>query len=197
MYRNTTPWQVGRAVGVWLLGFGVVLLPFLVTQLQRITWPAGTTFAALLLAVGGLVYFGSTLALRSADAANRPLLLSPQGHTVLTGREAFELKVVALGRVVLALFLVAGAGFVFAIGQHSCGDRDAGVCGLPRLSYDGTVWIQLVCLGLGAAYLAFAVLRTIHARETERIGNLVSEGRRIRRSEDPFAGTRREGWDFD
>ncbi len=197
MYRDTTPWQVARAVGVWLFGFGVVLIPFLVSQLQRITWPGATQFAVGLLVGGGAVYFGSVAALRRIDQVNRPLLLSPSGHTVLTGREAFEAKVVTVSRLALGLFLVAGAWFVFAIGQHSCGNRTGGVCDLPRLTYDGTVWVQLVSLGLGALYLALVVLRGIHARETDRLGQLITEGRKIRRAQDPFAGTRRDGWDFD
>lgn len=197
MYRDTTPWQVGRAVGVWLLGFGLVLLPFLVSQLQRVTWPAGTRFATALLLGGAVIYFGSLFALRRADSANRPLLLSPSGHTVLTGRETFEAKVVVVSRWALVLFLVAGTVFVFAIGQHSCGNRTGGVCDLPRLTYDGTVWVQLVSLALGALYLALVVLRGIHSRETERLGQLITEGRKIRRAQDPFAGTRRDGWDFD
>jgi hypothetical protein len=197
MYRNTTPWQVGRAVGVWMFGIGVFLLPFLVNQLLDITWPGATAAAAALLVGGGITYFGSLAALRRADAANRPVLLSAEGHRVLKGREDFEALVVRVRGWVLAAFVVTGATFLFTISQHSCGSRDDGICGWPRLSIETMATLQLTGIVLGSLYVALTVLRVVHAKESERLGNLIAEGRRQRRAEDPFAGTRREGWDFD
>ena len=197
MYRNTTPWQVGRAVGVWMFGIGVFLAPFLISQLMRITWPGATALAAVMFVGGAIVYFGSLYALRRADATNRAVLMSPEGHRVLKGREDFEKSVVRVRGWVLAAFITVSSVFLFTISQHSCGTNDQGMCGWPRTSLEFTAWMQLTGIVLGSLYLALALLRVVHARETERLGNLISEGRRQRRAEDPFAGTGREGWDFD
>jgi hypothetical protein len=197
MYRNTTPWQVGRAVGVWMFGIGVFLLPFLVNQLIELSWPGATAAAAVLLVGGGITYFGSLAALRRADAANRPVLMSPEGHKVLKGRDDFEAFVARVRGWVLAAFIAVGSLFLFTISQHSCGTRDDGVCGWPRLSIETMATLQITGIVLGALYVALTVLRVVHARESERLGALITEGRKQRRAEDPFAGTRREGWEFD
>jgi hypothetical protein len=197
MYRNTTPWQVGRAVGVWMFGIGVFLLPFIVNQLIDLSWPGATAAATVLLVGGGLTYFGSLAALRRADAANRPVLMSPDGHLVLKGREDFEGFVVRVRGWVLAAFVVVGVLFLFTLSQHSCGTRDDGMCGWPRLSVETMATLQITGIVLGSLYVALTVLRVVHARESERLGALITEGRKQRRAEDPFAGTRREGWEFD
>lgn len=197
MYRNTTPFQVARAVGVWLFGFGLLLLPTLVIQLLDLTWPGVAVTAAVLLFGGGAVYFGSGWAVRRADAVNRPLLFSPEGHTVLRGRDDFEKAVVRVRGWVLAAFLVTGSVFLVTISQHSCGTRTDGVCGYPRLSIEAMHGLQLTALVLGSLYVALVVLRGVHARESDRLSALISEGRKQRRAADPFAGTRRDGWDFD
>src|SRR5690606_6231465 len=98
---------------------------------------------------------------------------------------------------VLGAFLVTGVGFLIAISQHSCGTRSDGVCGYPRLSGEGLHGLQLAAHVLGSLYIALSVLRSVHSRESDRLGDLVTEGRKQRRAEDPFAGTRRQGWDFD
>src|SRR5690606_2368838 len=197
MHRDTTPLQVARAVGVWLFGFGLLLLPTLVIQILHLTLPGVAATAAALLFGGGSVYFGALWALRRADAANRPVLMSARGHEVLRGREEFEERVVQVRRWVLALFLVPGSAFLFTISQHSCGTRVDGMCGWPRLSLEVMSWLQVAALVLGSLYAALTVLRAVHARESERLGDLIAEGRRQRRAADPFAGTRRDGWDFD
>jgi len=197
MYQDTTGWQVGRAVGVWLLGFGLLLIPTLVIQLLEITSPGIAAFAGGMLVVGGAVYFGSVLGLRRADAANRPALMAADGHQHMRGREDVEQRIIRIRSWVLGAFLVTGTAFLFALSQHSCGYHVRGVCGLPRLDLDLMEWLQLGTLALGAAYLALSVLRIVHARESDRISNIIAEGRRQRRGNDPFAGTRRDGWDFD
>jgi len=98
MHRDTTPLQVARAVGVWLFGFGLLLLPTLVIQILHLTLPGVAATAAALLFGGGAVYFGALWALRRADAANRPVLMSARGHEVLRGREEFEKRVVQVRR---------------------------------------------------------------------------------------------------
>ena len=197
MYRETTAWQVGRAVGVWLFGFGVFLIPTLVIQLNRVTSPGVASFAALMLVGGGLVYFGSLWGLRRADAANRPALMAPDGHRFMRGREEFEQRVSLIRRWVLGGFLVTGTAYLFSISQHSCGHHTRGVCGWPRLDLDLMSGLQVATISMGAAYLALSVLRIVHARESERLSDIIAEGRRQRRGDDPFAGTRRDGWDFD
>ena len=188
---------MGRAIGVWLFGFGVFLIPTLVIQLNRFTSPGIASFAALMLVGGGLVYFGSLWGLRRADAANRPALMAPDGHRFMRGREEFEQRVSAIRRWVLGGFLLTGTAYLFAISQYSCGHHTRGVCGLPRLDHDLLGGLQVATIALGAAYLALSVLRIVHSSESERLSDIIAEGRRQRRGDDPFAGTRRDGWDFD
>lgn len=197
MYRNTTLWQVGRAVGVWVFGLGLLVVPFLVTQARELTDPQGAAAAAAWVAGGTLLYFGSLGGLRRADAHNRPLLLAPEGYRLLTGRKEFEDLVARARNWLLLLTVASGALFVFVIGIHSCGDEWEGICSIERWSYDATLALQSVTLGLGTAFVAAAVLHSIHAKESERLGQLISEGRKMRRQADPFAGVGGSGWDFE
>src|SRR5690606_607423 len=104
---------------------------------------------------------------------NRAILMSPQGHEVLRGRDEFEKGVARVRGWVLAAFLVSGVAFLVTISQHTCGNRTDGICGAPRLSIETMLGLQVAAIVLGSLYIAFAVLRAVHARESERLGDLI------------------------
>lgn len=197
MYRNTTPWQLIRALGTWLLGLGVLVVPFLLHQIANLTEPRIASYAAAVLVAGILAFGGGAWAIRRLDAQNRPLLFAPNGYVYLRGREDFEARVVTFRGWMLAGTIVVGALFVIVVSLHSCGDRVTGVCGFGRPSFEATLALRTVALSFGIAYVACSILRGVQSRETERLAQLVEEGRKQRRAADPFAGTRRDRWEFD
>ena len=196
MYRNTTPTQVTRAVGLWLIavgGFGLVLLGGQLVVGDDPAWP----LVALALFVFGVwATLASRARLRALDAFNRPYLLSEQGVEVMHGRAEFAKRVAVASYVVLGLFLVCGVAFIFLISAASCGNRIDGYCGdVGRPSNETMITFQVATLSVGALWVALMGLRRTHEAESERIDNVVAEGQRRRRHDHPFDGTDRSSWE--
>jgi len=196
MYRNTTPTQVTRAVGLWLIavgGFGLVLLG---GQLVVRDDPAWALVALAVFAIGVWAVLSSRSRLRALDVLNRPYLLSEQGVDVMHGRAEFARRVAVASYVVLALFLVCGVAFLFLMSAASCGDLVEGYCGDVGRPSDGTmIMSQVVTLAVGGLWVALMGLRRTHEAESERIDTVVAEGQRRRRNDHPLAGTDRTSWE--
>lgn len=196
--RNTTLWQVTRGMGAWVFGAGAILLVLLMIQRDGDDWTAVLVVAVALFVAGGAAMIASQWMVRRLDAANLPLLHSPQGHLVLRGRDGFDERVIVMRRWLLGALLLLVLAWILVVTVQACGvDDHTGMCSWER---PGDVWnIVLLLAGVtvGAGVGALSLMHEVHHRESERMGQIVAEGRKQRRIEDPFAGVTRNGWDFD
>jgi hypothetical protein len=194
----TDPFRVeaARATGIGLTvagGIGTLLLGGEFAS-GKASVAGVIALAALVVGVGLLVWSRSRGT--ALWTANKAFLLSEQGASVLHERREFAARTLWVGRVLLALFLVAGTVFFFLFSAISCGERIAGYCGqVGRPSESLVVLMQVVSLALGGAWAAVIYWRRRHESETERIDAVVAEGQRRRRSDGPLAGSNRSAWE--
>ena len=196
MYTSTTRWELVRAAGLVItITFGIALF-FVGGQLFAWTDPAWPIVDLAILAVGVAVLITSGRRINQLRTANKPYLLSEEGRLAIRGRRELEKRILTIGRVTLAVFIVCAIVFFFLFSAIACGSRIDGYCGQVGRPAEWIVqtW-QLVSVAIGATWAALVSFRRRHEAETERIDLVVAEGLRRRRAEDPMLGTDRFSWE--
>lgn len=196
MYTDTTKVQVVRATGVWALGLGLAMLPFLGGQLFVWDEPFLLLVDLAFIACGAAMLWGARRWLAAADASNRDYLLSEQGARVMRGRKERDSRLGLMAWVLFGVFMVLGVAFVVLMSAAGCGDRTDGFCGdVGRPSDAVMTTMQVISLGVGALWVGALSLKRTHEKESERIDRVVAEGQRRRRNDHPMAGSGRTGWE--
>ena len=196
MYTDTTKVQVVRATGVWALGLGLAMLPFLGGQLFVWDEPFLLLVDLGFIAAGAGMLWGARRWLAAADARNRDYLLSDQGARVMRGRKERDSRLGVAAWVLFGVFMVLGVAFVVLMSAAGCGEGTEGFCGDVGRPSDGlmTGW-QVLTFTVGALWVGALSLKRTHEKESERIDRVVAEGQRRRRNDHPMAGTGRTGWE--
>ena len=191
-YIDSTPPQVARVVGGWILGIGVAL--FLVTygEFGVRNPPWGALAALALLVVGALVLSLGTLRLRAADRANRRFFAAHAGTEILAARRRRQSRLNHARGAFFLTTVACAVWWVILAGTYAC---DAGVCTGFMPGHGAWIeWMQRVTVALGLATLAIAALARVHALETDRWEDLASDY--LRRVDDgPAPGMKRSRWE--
>lgn len=196
MYTATTKWELVRAAGLVISITSGIALFFLGGQLLAWTDPLWPLLDLAVFAAGVALLVISGRRITQVGAANKPYLLSEEGRFAIRGRRELEKRILTIGRVTLAVFVVCALVFFFLFSAIACGDRSDGYCGQVGRPPEWFVELwQVVSVTIGALWAALVSFRRRHEAQTERIDMVVAEGLRRRRAEDPMLGTDRFSWE--
>jgi amino acid transporter len=191
-YVNSTPSQVARVVGGWILGVGFAAFSLTFGELGAIRPPTGAIVSIVVAAVGGLIFSLATIRHRVADQVNRRFFSENAGTDVLASRRRFQ-STMTKTRTVLLLVLVATCAWwiVLASTANCIGQVCSGFLSNQNTWIDTT---RIVAVILGLTTLAVASLVRLHGVETDRWEELASDALR-RRDDGPVPGLKHSRWE--
>lgn len=191
-YLDSTPPQIARVVGAWILGFGGALFFLTFKELGSVNPPMGAIMSLVFACAGILALVVGSKRLGKADQANRRFFSENAGTEILASRRRLQVKLES-GRIrlIIAVLMLATCWIVFAGGYDCDGDVCTGFIRGQETLMTLFMWLVIV---LGLTTLIVWTLARVHGNETDRWEDLASDYLR-RKDDGPTPGLKRSRWE--
>ena len=191
-YVDTTPPQVTRVAGGWVLAFGIGLFFVTFKEFGSVHPPTGAITATVLLGVGALLLTVGSLWYSKADRLDRRFFSENAGTEILASRRRLHVRLETSRRWLFVILLVwASCWTVFAVVGVSCVD---GVCEGFVPHQEGLMEVFSWLVGVfGLVTLIVATLTRVHGKEIDRWEDLASDY--LRRKDGPVPGLKQSRWE--